>query len=355
MIEKFSAYTKFMIIKHALAHKDVSLTCALYGVSRTSFYKWLKAYRTAGMAGLEIAPPKAPKMPNKVSKSIEREILFHVAEFPLDGPKRIYYALKSEGLMVGETGIFNVLKRHSLTHRKQRLAYAKDPRHKIQRRKANPATFAHLYEGKDKYPGYLLLQRIDYIGTLDGVGKVYQHILFDAASRWAFVKLYGSKSEIDVWHYFEQKLVYLMKTFKLSIDYIITQKDTAYTAQYLNGRKLDQLTSHYGMTHQFIPKEHHDLFDDLNQFYDDLMNQFYEQQVAHGKFDALTSVERLLQGFLRQYNFFTKIESGPNIGLSPSKVVLNRAVENHADLDTLPLWLLAIIDASNRGESHEIG
>jgi len=353
MVEKFSAYTKFMIIKHAMMHKDVTLTCALYGVSRTSFYKWLKAYRTSGMDGLEQAPSKPPKMPNKVGKAIEKEILFHVAEFPEDGPKRIYYALKSEGIHIGETGIFNVLKRHDLTKRKDRMEYAKDPRHKSKKRKSSPSSYAHLLDAREKSPGYLLLQRIDYIGNFDGVGRIYQHILFDAASRWAFVKLYGSKTEIDVWHYFEQKLVYLMKTFKLSIDTIITEKDTAYTPQYLKGRKLEQLTTQYGMMHHFIPDAHDELFSDLNQYYDELMNAFYEKQVALGHFNSLTSVERLLQGHLRQYNFFTRIKDGPYKGLTPAKVVLNKAVENHADLETLPLWLLAIIDASNKGDPHE--
>ena len=59
-------------------------------------------------------------MPNKVNRTIEYEILSHVQRFPTDGPKRIYYELRAEGFNIGESGIYNVLKRYNLSTKVKR-------------------------------------------------------------------------------------------------------------------------------------------------------------------------------------------------------------------------------------------
>lgn len=94
----FNAYTKQIILKHALKEKNISKTCDLFGISRTSFYNWQRAYKKHGVTGLEEKDRKKPDMPNKVSKEVEAEILAYVAKYPKDGPRRIYYELKAEGI-----------------------------------------------------------------------------------------------------------------------------------------------------------------------------------------------------------------------------------------------------------------
>ena len=123
--EVFSAHYKYRILKHAMKDKNVSRTCQLFGISRATFYNWNRAYTKHGISGLELKEPQKPTMPNKVSVETEQRILTYVVQFPDDGPKRIYYELKSEGLLIGESGIYNVLKRNSLTTKASRIAYSK--------------------------------------------------------------------------------------------------------------------------------------------------------------------------------------------------------------------------------------
>jgi len=123
--EVYNAYTKYMILKHAAKANNVSATCALFGISRATFYNWNRAYDKYGMAGLETKEPQKPQMPNRVNKKNEQEILDYVAKYPADGPKRIYYELKTEGYTIGESGIYNVLKRNHLSNKSERIVYSK--------------------------------------------------------------------------------------------------------------------------------------------------------------------------------------------------------------------------------------
>ena len=67
----------------------------------------------------------APKMPNKVSKETETLILNFIKEYPTYGPERIEGELKSAGISVGHTGIYNVLKVRGLNTAKNRLEWVR--------------------------------------------------------------------------------------------------------------------------------------------------------------------------------------------------------------------------------------
>ena len=177
--EGFNAHNKYVIIQHALKENNVSQTCKLFGISRTTFYNWYRSYQKHGMLGLKNKKPLKPQMPNKISKTVEEKILAYVARFPADGPKRIYYELKSADLHIGESGIYNVLKRHNLSKKFQRIKYSQN--------KAASSDLSTKNEGLNPlddqpeqvtHPGHFVIQRLDFVGKFAGVGKIYQYSLY---------------------------------------------------------------------------------------------------------------------------------------------------------------------------------
>ena len=349
----FNAYTKYRILQHALKVKNVSEVCELFGISRTTFYNWETAYQRFGIAGLENKVPKKPKMPNKISKAIEHEILKYVIKYPGDGPRRIYYELKSEGIDVGETGIYNVLKRNNLTRKKQRVEYSKykRPPRGIKERKEKAAL--HLIDPKEAYPGYLVIQRIDYIGTFEGIGKIYQYCFYDTYSKWGEIKLYNKKHDIGIWEYFEQKLAYLLETFNLDIKNLITAKEREFLPYFVKGDKYNKIIDAYNIHHLFIPYEESEVFDDIVEFNEFLVTEFYNKILLNEKLNSFMKVENALNHFIREYNFTNKTSQGPSAGKTPAEIVLERAMEKGTDLDALPLWLLALINSPRRGVRDE--
>lgn len=340
----FNAYTKQIILKHALKEKNISKTCELFGISRTSFYNWQRAYEKYGVAGLEEKERKKPDMPNKVSREVEAEILGYVAKYPKDGPRRIYYELKAEGIDVGETGIYNVLRKNNLSKMKQRIEYAKDKSKHTRPKKKEAKKLQHILNFNQEYPGYLVLQKIDYIGTFDGIGRIYQYSFFDTDSKWGEAKIFNRKQDIDIWHYFEHKLLYLIETFNLSIDNIITERKREFLPYVVKGDKFNEIIGGYNINHIFAAPEE-DVFKEIRDFNEFLMEEFYKKIPLNKGLDSFKKVEAEIYDFVRKYNFLNKIPSGHNKGKSPAEVVLNRAIENGTDLDTIPLWLLALINS----------
>lgn len=351
--EGFNAYNKYIILKHGIKENNISKTCNLFGISRTTYYNWQRDYQKHGMKGLENREPKKPRMPNKVSKSTERKILDYVLKYPGDGPKRIYYEMKSEGINVGETGIYNVLKRNSLTRKKDRLEYAKN-RGKYSRNsfKLNKEV-ANLANTLDAYPGYLIVQRIDYIGTFAGIGKIYQYSFYDTISRWGEVKVFNKKQDIDIWNYFEMKFLYLLNTFNLTIENLVTEKDKEFLPFFIKDDRYSEIINRYEINHIFTSQEDNIIFEDMNDFNEILVTEFYNRIGIDENLDSFIKIEHSINAFVRDYNFTREISDGDDIGKKPVEAMLQRAVENNVDLDTLPLWILALISSAKWGEKDE--
>lgn len=346
--KSFNLHNKLVVLKHAEKTQNVKETCDLFEISRTTYYKWLKAYEREGEAGLIAKPTKKPQMPNQISKALETEILQYVLKHPKDGPRQIYYELKSQGLEIGETGVFNVLKRHGLTQRTKRLAYAF--RHKVTKERIKPLSQGLL--GDQSLPGYTLIQGVKYLGHFDGIGKVYQFLIYDVASRWATVKLYASKRDIDVWQPFESKFMYLVKTFKLDITHILIVKEKAFLPFFLKGDHLKKASHSLKCQMHFIDPE-----DPMVGYYEAfctrLNEEFYDKFMRLGGVQSLETLEKELNQHIRKHNFFTTHKEGPNKGLTPGEIVLKKAVANNVNIDTLPIWMNALIEMAKKENKRE--
>lgn len=107
------------------------------------------------------------------------------------------------------------------------------------------------------------------------------------------------------------------------------------------------------INHRFIAHEEDIILDDMGDFNKLLVQEFYNKIPMNNNLDSFTKVEHALHKFLRHYNFSRVISSGCNAGKVPAKVILERAIHNNVDLDTLPLWILALIDLIKRGEQND--
>lgn len=349
----FNTHTKYVILKHALKENNVSQTCDLFGISRTTFYNWQRDYQKYGMIGLESKEPKKPEMPNKVSKHIEQEILAYVARYPVDGPKQIYYELRAEGMDVGETGIYNVLKRNRLTRKAQRVEYSRNKSLHIKKDRKEDKVEPSFFNKQEPYAGYLVLQRINYIGSFDKIGRIYQYTFYDTISKWATVKIYNKKLDIDVWDFFEVKLVYLLRIFNIIIENLVTEKDKAYLPYFVKGNRYKEIIENLNINHIFVSPEENKAFKEIREFDEFLLTEFYNKINLKSDIDSFSKVEHALNRFVRGYNFKNLISKGPNAGKTPVEVVLERALHNNVDLDTLPLWISALITSSKRGDKDE--
>lgn len=186
---------KMTIIKEAEA-LGVSCTCEKYKISRTLYYRWYHQYKKQGVQGLKpITKSRTPI--NKTSPEITMKVLELITNYPTYGPKAIYYLTDELSLGISESAVYNIMKRHDLTTKDQRIKYAYGRYLDKQNRKAQiigqqeSANSRDDLDGITKSGSHWHIWITDF-GKLGEVGTIYQYVIMDYVSRIACSRLYTS-------------------------------------------------------------------------------------------------------------------------------------------------------------------
>lgn len=181
---------------------NVSEACKVFGYSRDSFYRFKELYETGGDQALKEMTRKTPRVKNRVDPAVEDAVLKMAFEKPAHGQVRVSNELKKQGHLISPGGVRSVWLRHELETFKKRLKsleakVAQDggiltEEQVVALEKAKLEKEAH-GQIETEHPGYLVAQDTFYVGTLKGVGRIYQQTVIDTYSRVAFAKLYDRK------------------------------------------------------------------------------------------------------------------------------------------------------------------
>jgi transposase InsO family protein len=170
---------------------SVSAACRLFGVHRSSYYRWKSRCERYGLEILRPRERRTPRMPNAVPLVVEQRVVAFALGHPGFGPARISAELALErwgGLRVSPNGVWRILRRHGLNTRARRLAlvagYAAPP---------EPATPAPQPERQLETAGPGDLVQLDcfYVGRLQGTrGVVWQYTAIDVFSGFTWAELH---------------------------------------------------------------------------------------------------------------------------------------------------------------------
>ena len=78
------------------------------------------------------------------------------------------------------------------------------------------------------HPGYLGSQDTFYVGTLKGVGRIYQQTFVDTYSKVAFAKLYTTKTPITAADMLNDRVLLFFEQHELPMLRILTDRGTEY-------------------------------------------------------------------------------------------------------------------------------
>lgn len=334
-MDKFTPENRYLVIKYALETNNVSKACKFFGISRTSYYKWYNRYQKMGIEGLEDIPRSKPKMPNKVPKYIEKIIIRLALKSPKDGPKRICYELQDMGIDVGETGIYNVLKRNDLNTASKRMDYTNRSEIKFNKKKKTDKInidFSNIY---NTYPGYVIQQGTTYIGKIETLGKIYQIASVDCYSNYAFAKIYPNKESINVINLMETKMLPTVEALDLKISNLITNNALEYSTNWDKAQhKYDTFLTNKNIKHWTIPSKETQYFEFLHDFNSIIHEEFYINLIKWEKNYSIKKIQSELNEFMRYYNFKRPINKGFNKGRTPIEVIMSTKDKDFP----LPLW-----------------
>ncbi|MDF1930055.1 IS481 family transposase [Legionella pneumophila] len=216
---------------------NVSKACKVMGLSRDTFYRYKSAVESGGIDALFNQNRRKPNIKNRVDESVELAVKEYAIAFPAHGQQRTSNELRKQGIFVSPSGVRSIWLRYELANFKDRLKAleAKVTSEGIILTEAQVSALEKKKfddeacgEIETAHPGYLGSQDTFYVGTLKGVGRIYQQTFVDTYSKVAFAKLYTTKIPITSADILNDKVLPFFEQYNLPILRILTDRGTEY-------------------------------------------------------------------------------------------------------------------------------
>ena len=180
---------------------------------------------------------RVPNPKNRIGETIERQILEMTLKQPAWGHTRMANELAKEGLRVSPTGVRGVWVRHDLDTMAKRLKAleARVAQDGLILTESQLAALEKAKADKEAHgefdsacPGYCGAQDTFYVGTLKGVGRIYQQTFVDTYAKVGFTKLYDAKTAITAADLLNDRVLPFYEDHGIPLCRVLTDRGSKY-------------------------------------------------------------------------------------------------------------------------------
>lgn len=300
---------------------NVSRACKVMGFSRDTFYRYQSARVSGGVEALIDANRKKPNLRNRVDASIEDAVKAFALEQPAFGQVRVSNDLRKRGIFVSPSGVRSVWLRHDLESFKKRLTALE----KHIAKTGNVLTEAQVValerkqdddvscgEIETEHPGYLGSQDTFYVGTIKGVGRIYQQTFVDTYSKCAAAKLYSTKTPITAANLLNDKVLPFFEEHGMGLIRILTDRGTEYCGR-PEAHDYQLYLALNEIEHTKTKVRHPQTNGICERFHKTILNEFYQVTFRKKIYLSIEELQVDLDDWLYYYNHTRTHASGENV------------------------------------------